>query len=278
MSDFSLVGGGSEALNAGYDYSATKGTTITANASADTLGSYTELLSAANNTSPSNKLIVSIVHKGGGTSSWHLINIAIGGSGSEVVIIPNLLCRQTATINGTNSCRYEFPIHIPSGVRISANMQSSTGGVTQDVTIIPCGGSLAQDSGLSSVLSIGANTGTSGGTQVATNATINTFGSWVEITSSTSEAIKGFLVAALRANNSYTEQAITYQVGIGSAGNEEIIFSGHEINQAATEESINTVSGFIAVGVPQGTRIAIRAQTNVSNTDADLDYIIYGVR
>lgn len=278
MGDFSLIGGGSDALEEGYDYTATNRTNITASGTTHTVGSYVELVSAANNIRPINKIVVSMGDYASSTTLYFLVNIAIGGAGSEQVIIPNLYCYTTSNANKTNNFQFDIPINIPSGQRISANCQSNGSSGVVPVSIILCRGSLSQGSGLGTVDAIGSDTATSTGVSVATNATINTFGSWVEITSSAAEAYKGFLVSGIRPSASWTNLNVAYQVSIGSAGNEEIIFSGHHIRQTGSEITTLAVSPFIPVGIAQGERIAIRAQTNVSNTDADLDYIIYGVR
>lgn len=277
MSDFSLIGGGSECLESGLDLSATNGTLITSGGSANTVGAFVELLSAANNTKASNFISIIIGDNAGASQEPILLNIAIGGAGSEVIIIPNLFAR---SITGGNKTHYQyyFPLEIPADVRISADSQSSSASTQTRVSIYRCFGALSQQSALSVIDSIGATTASSRGTEVPRGSSINTFGVWTTITASLAQSIKGFSVCAQRANTSWSDATVIYEVGIGSAGNEEIIFSGQIVRMATSEEGFGVVSPFIPVGIVNGTRISIREQTTLDDADTDLDYIIYGVR
>lgn len=275
---FSSIGGSSFATEAGYDYANTQLTSITAAGSSNTVGSYVEMISAANNTRPSSGIIVNFGWKGS-TSSFCdiLLNVAIGGAGSEEVIIPNLMMRPNQSTTAANYYQYYFPIDIPAGVRISINCQASVASRVTGANIILISSAIGQDNSFSFVDDIGSNTGSSTGTTVA-RSTADTFGSWVQISSSTTNNVKGFIVAAARTGISWSTQDITYQVGIGSSGNEEIIFEGQHIRVNFSEGGIGHVTPFIPVEIPAGSRVAIRAQSDLADVDGDLDYIIYGAR
>jgi len=281
VSDFSLIGGSAYALEAGYDYSATAPTDIASSATIHTLGSYVELLSAANNTYPITE--IEILFSKYGSSSGNqgnmLFNLAIGGAGSEQIIIPNILIEASTSVTNTSVYRYCVPISIPSGVRISMNAQSQlTGATTIGASLILTAGALGSDGGLSTVDDIGATTATTRGTVVATSGTIDTFGSWVEMSASLAKSYKGFVISAFKASGSWSGLEVTYEVGVGSAGNEEVIFSGQHIITGTQEFGSGMVSGFKPVGVASGERIAIRAQSDSTNADKNLDYVFYGVR
>lgn len=278
MSDFSLIGGGASALEIGYDYTTTTPTVISSSATAHTLGSFVELVTAANNTIPSTSVeVICALQTTSGFAGLMFANVAIGEAGSEQIIFPNLL--MAAATTGQKYCKYDFPVSIPSGVRISVNIQSEITGVTTfGISMILNHGSLSGDPGLSVVDDIGANTGTTRGVKVDTSGTPHDFGSWVEITSSTDEAYKGFLVGHAKATGSWSVLQLTFDLGVGSAGNEEIIFSGEHCMINSSEEGQALVSGFIPVGTPKGVRLAIRAQSDKANPDKNFDYIFYGVR
>ena len=146
------------------------------------------------------------------------------------------------------------------------------------VSISRCLGALSQQSALATIDSIGATTALSRGTEVPRGASVNTFGVWTTIVASLAQSIKGFSVCGQRANTSWSDAAITYQVAVGPAGNEEVIYSGQLIRMTASEEGFGMVSPFIPVGIPQGARVSIREQTTLDNADTDLDYIIYGAK
>ena len=276
MSDFSLVGGGVSS-EAGYDFSTTAGVVITASGSTNTKGSYTEILSAANNTIASDSIVVYVDGSEADAVARFLIDISVGGAGSEVVLINNLHNISNAGVVDITQLAYQFPVSIPAGVRISARCQSDIASETVRVWAVRSSGSLANDSGLSAVESIGEETADTTGTIVAIGSA-NTFGSWVEMTSSTSSSIKGIIVEAMKSGVSWGNQRVAYQVGVGGSGNEEIIYSGHQIITSASEFSHGAASPFVSLNVPSGSRVAIRAQSNSANSDGSLDYIIYGVR
>lgn len=278
MSLGSGVGGGFKSIGSGLDLSSTRGTTLTANASANTLGTFVELVSAANNTFSSNEIEITCSEFSASTgTNAMMVVLAVGGAGSEEIIVPDLLCRGVTGTVGTYY-KYSFPISIPAGVRISVACQSRTGGQVIDVNISRSINSLSQDPGLSIIDPIGSTRSTGRGIEVARNTTINTFGAWVEITASLANAIRGFVVCGMRSNTSWSNAVVTYEVGAGSAGNEEMIYEGGLIMTTSSEEGVGNVSPFRSVGIPAGTRISIRAQGDVNNTDLDFDYIIYGVR
>lgn len=276
MGDFTLLGNRPFELDSGLDLTTAVGTLVTAAGSADTKGSWVEIESAAGNTFSSDVLKICL-YDAGTTDDSYLVDIAIGGAGSEEVIIENLFFLSgAATTTGGAFDVYEFPVTIPSGERIAARLQASTASSTLNVSIIRGAPSFDQSDSTTGVITIGADTVNTAG--VTVTSADNAYGSWTEITSSLSDSIKGFCVGALHAPvSSYTGGAISYQVGVGSAGNEEIVSSGNITRQSSGETAFKPASAFIGVGIASGERIAIRAVSSASNGDFDLDYIIYGV-
>ena len=278
MSDFGLQGGGAHCLHSGYDYTTTHGTSVATHASANTKGSWVEILSAANNIQESSELYVYFVTEGAITHAGHLIDLAVGAASSEQVLIANMMHRTSAVNQGVSSDRWHFPIKIPAGVRISLRSQCSVGGVEFFGYIQRVPSAFSMGSGLSQVITIGAETADSSGTFVD-SPSANNLGSWTEMTSSLSESIKGFLTAQDPLAPSWSSNIqVTYQVGVGAAASEQIIYSGNSHVQHSGEGSNGEVSQFIPVGIVAGTRISIRSQASQTNGDADLDFILYGVR
>lgn len=278
MSLGSAIGGGFKSIGSGLDLSSTRGTTLTANASANTLGTFVEILSAANNLYSSNEIEITCSDFSASTGTdAMMVVLAVGGAGSEEIIVPDLLCRGV-TGSIPTYYKYSFPINIPAGVRISIACQSRTGGQVIDVNVSRSITCLSQDLGLAIIDPIGSTRSTGRGIEVARSATINTFGSWVEITASLAKSIKGFAVCGMRSNTSWSNGVVTYEVGVGSAGNEVAIYDGGLIMTTTSEEGVGNVSPFRSVGISAGTRISIRAQGDINNTDLDFDYIIYGAR
>lgn len=276
MSDFSLIGGAADFLEAGFDYSTTLPTVVTGAGSSNTVGSYVEILAAASNDRPITAIRINCRPPASGSQGDILMNIAIGAAASEVDIFENLW--MPATTNSNNAIySFDFPVSIPEGVRISANLQGDGASKTYHVGLQLVRGNL-NNNPLGAVDTIGAATATTDGITVNAAGTINTFGSWTEITSSAAEFYKGFVVSAFKKNGSMTDMSQTYDIGVGSAGNEEIIYSGGMIRPDGGERVQGAVSPFIPVGIAEGERISARVQATSTDADANLDFIFYGVR
>ncbi len=73
-------------------------------------------------------------------ASWNFfswaVNVAIGGAGSEKIIIPDFIIDSSNNV-ATNGFRTQIihftPIQIPAGTRIAAQAQSGTGTANQRV-------------------------------------------------------------------------------------------------------------------------------------------------
>lgn len=271
----STLGGASDLLAAGFDYSTTLPTPITAGGSNDTVGAYVELLSAANNDRPITRIIVHCRPSGSSAQGDIMLNIAIGGAGSEIDTFKNLWLPSTTT--STEAVYYfDFMVSIPSGVRISANCQANVASRATTVSLQLSRGGLASES-LNVVDTIGANTGATEGITVNTAGTINTFGAWTELIASTAQNYQDFIVAAHKIGGSMTGMNQTYDIGIGTAGNEEIIYSGQSLKPTTGEEVHGTISPRTGVLIPKGVRVSARVQSTSTDADGNLDFILYGV-
>jgi hypothetical protein len=124
------------------------------------------------------------------TRESFLVDIAIGGAGSEVVIIPNLLAGNQAA-SGTTShmgSYYFFPIRIPSGVRISATCQSDTAADTVYTAVHLLQHPMPGRWYGSRVTAYGADTATSTGVSMSPGS--STYATDVNLSASTTNPIK----------------------------------------------------------------------------------------
>lgn len=115
-----FVAQGSSQVDAlGFNAAATLGTACTPSASAFAKGSYAQLIAAT-----AYDYVGFFVHldKGGqGTNNSYTLDIAIGGSGSEKIICPDL-----ASMGDIPGTFFPYlPIPIPAGQRIAARVASS---------------------------------------------------------------------------------------------------------------------------------------------------------
>ncbi len=271
MGDFSILGGSNfKSETFGSDTSDSTSTPITAGSS-HVKGSYIELI--ASTSFDYNSIDLKIREFSQGVK---LLDIAIGGAGSEEVVIPNITVN---FIGGAGGCAsLLLPITVPEGSRISARLQAAAGGASMEVSGSGYGGSFFNSTGLGTVTDYGTVLGSSKGTVVDPGATTNTKGSWTELTSSTSSDSKECLLGiGINGNTIAGPNRWLVDIAIGGGGSEEIINSDIQL-VSNTAEAISPIFVPIPIQVPTGTRLAIRSQCSTNDaTDRLLTFQIYGV-
>jgi hypothetical protein len=229
-------------------------TTVTANSSAHTKGSWVELISA---TSANASYVVIQVGSVGtsGVNTAALVDIGTGASGSEAALIGDIAVGGASNVSSDRSqLAFGVPIKIPSGTRLSARIQSLvTGGRNMNVTVwvFDMGDySIAP----ASVDVLGTNTATSEGTVMS-----GASGTWVEIVASTASAYRA-VVLVPSINSDTTANLITeFQVGTGASGSETELGRTFANFTIAEQSATNTrLPSLIAGAIAAGTRLAVR--------------------
>lgn len=265
--------GAQKTENAGAVTSTSRGTAVTASGSANTKGSYAELIAAT--AFISSWIWVMIDDVAAGVD--YLIDIAIGGAGSEVVICSNLYAG--AGTGSINYGWYLFPIQVPAGVRLSARCQASTASSVARVSAMLFAGEFDTGSMLQKLNTMGDATADSGGTSIDPGGTVNTKGSYTQIVSSTPRPIKSLVIAfGNQANNVRSSQSWLVDIAIGGSGSEKVILPNIAINASTSPDIVTPqVTPPLPVNIPAGTRIAARAQSDGNDaTDRLFDVILYG--
>lgn len=247
-----------------------EGTILTASGTANTKGAYTEVVSAANNVDGCSDLSIYFDGVSEATMRSMLLDIAVGGAGSEQVIIENIFLA-SRLIQNPNLIK--LPISITPGVRVSARMQSSVASSQGVIHVIMGCSNFTTQTPLSKTKAYGVDLATSKGVNVTGGTS---YGAWTEITPSLDEDIKGFFVCVSRDVDGWSGSEAFYDVGIGGAGSEQIVLEKQMMSQNSNETGTMLFSPFYGIKIPAGTRIAIRALTN-GNPDFDMDYTFNGV-
>lgn len=273
MADFPSLRGGGNRVQVPTLGVSTQITTVTAHASANTKGSYVEIV--ATTSFPSIGLLFSFEQ--GSLSGDALLDIAIGAGGSEQPIIENML------VSGVSPLRLGasifIPISIPSGSRISMRMQSATGGQAIFAALYPVGGSLLTTGGFHRSVNLGANTGDSGGVQVDPGGTINTKGAYSELSSSLAIPVSYVLVMLGNQSNSVVSNARwNMDIAIGAGGSEQVVIPDLHFATHTTTDTIFPFFFGFPVSIPQGQRISARAQCDINDaTDRLFDVVLIGL-
>lgn len=277
MGDWPLgLKGGGPHESIGITASASRGTTVTASATANTMGAWVQLTAATARESTWCE-----VHVHSSTAARdYLIDIGIGGAGSEVVLIPYLVSG-SGTGSISRGADFRFPLLIPAGARISARCQSGTGSSTIRVSMTLGGGGFTQEAGMGQVSAYGAVAASTAGTTVDPGGTTaNTKGAWTQLAASTTAPIRALLIGQCnQLQSTRTSCDWLMDVGIGGAGSEVVVLPDLHFECSTTDDTIiPQARGPWFVDIPTGSRLSVRAACSIiTATVRNLSPIIYGV-
>lgn len=261
------------------------GTTITTGSSINTKGSYSTIVDPIPNGVTGFWLII---QQASDAHRW-AFDIAIGGAGSEVVIIPNLWIGWRAE---HGACRIRVNIPLPAGARLSCRAQSSgTTAKTSYVSVVMARYGLLGPAFYGKMTAYGVTVSSATrGVEVDPGAVADTKGSWFEITSSTTSRIDQLYFSAGYPQSRTGTPALAgrayflVDVAIGAAASEEVRIADYPlaIDQHCDAVNGNPIQGPFDVDFPAGSRIAIRMQSSTTtdtspNFDRRLDFAVYGV-
>lgn len=127
-----LIGGSFSTSPAGYvvdtygaDTSDTGGVSVDPGGSGNTKGAWSEISAAL--TRSTRSIVVGFNGQDNSAraeANW-LIDIGIGGAGSEVVVVPNLRQYVNASMDHFEYLNIELPVHLPAGARVAVRAQCS---------------------------------------------------------------------------------------------------------------------------------------------------------
>jgi len=213
------------------------------------------------------------------TSTSYLMDIGIGPSGSEIVLIPDINFGYAASL-GTNAHtrqRYFFPVYIPSGERISARGAAELGSDSADTAVYLLEGPAPPPmSPIGTITAYGVVSASSRGTLVP--AGNGAYGAWTQVPASTttSEAHRWWTVGmALGDQTIATATPRLLSIGFGPSDPPTVI-RGEIVFLGSSNEFIAPVArgAVFYAEVPSGSQLWARvAGSDTSNHDV----IIYGM-
>jgi hypothetical protein len=269
--------GGHEAdfiTNGGIVGSATPWTGVASNATTLLDGAVTELISSANNTKDSWGIEIVVTGTGASaTAAEACIDILVGGA-TDDVLISALICGY-ATL-GASQQRYFFPLHIPAGQRVAAQLASVRTSITARVGCWLYSGGVPPFRVGTRVTTYGTQINNARG-QAVTPTASGGAASVTQMTASTTQdhfyVLPGFQPAT---DTTITPAGyINIGIGVGAATEERIgtWFYGKDTNE-------NFTGPWPSLGafddIPSGTRLTMLASNSGAN-DAAYDGLIYCV-
>ena len=246
------------------------GTTVTASSTANQKGNYATLIASTAFDSYGVWIVVFDNWSGDSTDNRALLDIAVGPSNSETVVVPNLLSGQRS--NGWHSPMGYFPVFIPAGSRISARTQAAVGSRATQVSIWSFGTPAGEAPPTAlAIRDIGTNLSTSGGTPVTSGAS-SAEGSWAALGRVTAGATGAVLIASGGGDTAMTAQGWTVDFASGESGAETPIHSDFYMRTVSTGDYTSpTQPTFHNIGglyLPSGTQLNARASSFTVAPDA----------
>jgi hypothetical protein len=255
--------------NFGAVGTATPGTSCSTGGSASTKGTAVEIFSSTNFDAYWVTVIAS-QYGTAGAAAEGCLDILVGAA-TEEVLIPNLLmgyCGGSTSTAGQGAKRWDFPLYIPAGQRIAAQVAGARTSTAMRVGLFLYGGNGYPPFRVGSkVTTYGIGT-VPNGTAITPGAS-GAEGAYAQITAATSEdhfALVPSFQVATDGTTSLLHQMV--DIGIGAATEEQIAESywfATDTNEKMCGP-INSMPCF--QDIPSGTRLAMRASNSGANDAA----------
>jgi hypothetical protein len=213
----------------------------------------------------------------GATSSQACLDVLVGPTGTEQMLIPDLLVGGSSIDHLGGGREYMFPLYIPATTQISVKVAGQRLSTAMKVVIGLRGGSGSPP------FRVGRQVTTYGistvpyGTTVVPGAS-GAEGAWTQITAGTSEDHFA-LMAGFQSGTTTTKNTLSFFVDIGEgAATEEEIAQTYLFATDPSEQDYGPRPIFPTfIDVPSGTRLAMRASCNGVLDAGNYNGVIYGV-
>jgi len=257
--EFPMQGSAARMETIGISSGDTTLTAIDAGGTINTKGSWVQLIAAC-----AFDVVGFIFYTFPQTSNMYLIDIGVGASSSEKVLIPNICTSDRAPGTfGTSSNGY-IPMSIPEGTRISARCQTDVADNVVKVGLTLFGADFIASQPFQRATDYGINLSDSSNLTIDGGATANTKGSWAELTAACDNNLRAVL---LMLNNegvfSLVDAQFMIDLGVGAAGSEKIVIPDVYMTQNGVCDVVfSGLVGALPVNIPGGSRIAARCQSS----------------
>lgn len=252
----------------GFNLATSLPSTVTAGGVAHTKGPWTEIIASTD--TPMSSIIL-LVQSATGTSGaglrGTLLDIGIGGVGSEVAIVSNIDIGRTSAPQS-----YQIPMSVQAGTRIAVRTQSLTPSIVFSVQVAAStapsfatyfGGQWVYAGVGTSSQTWGTSTANSLPTVVSTPGAINTWSAWTQVEASTAARLRYLLILPSGPNAANWSAAPTalFDVGVGALGLEtSILDAGAVAFSWNTTELVVRLPLLVGVDIPAGSRLSVRYQ------------------
>ncbi|MCI0558754.1 MAG: hypothetical protein MN733_09680, partial [Nitrososphaera sp.] len=269
---FPVRGGGGMVSESNGNTANSLSTQMVTSGVANTKGAYTQMIAS---TARHYEGAIIRLHSASATSTDFLVDVAVGAGGSEVIVFPDL--HMSCISDLMSEAVYFLPIPIPAGTRISARQASNSTTATIYCMAEFLSGSLHGHRYGRLISGMGTDAASSSSTLIAQPGANNTKGAYTQLVASTAHRIRG-LIVHFGKQQAVATQTRFADVSIGGAGSEVIIIPNIGFSQNSTASHIQPWNyGPFFVDIPQGTRLSMRYQQDVTGTGRDVYAQLYGL-
>lgn len=253
------------------------GTVVTASSTTHTKGSYTQLIASTSFDTFLVYIRVSIVSVAANNTSM-LMDFAVGGAGSETVIIPDLNVGYAGS-NHLLAHYFKFPLFIPSGSRIAARCQSARSSGTARVQIQVLGAPRQPCWFGEQVTAYGVDSSTSRATTTVTPGNNGAEGSWTQIVGSLGDDVKWLVPCVDGGGTTLAARDIWMDVALGGSGSEQQLFENSVYITTTGNEEVSLLPGphGWAGDIPAGSRLSARMSQVNNSTQIPLGVSFHGI-
>lgn len=232
-------------------------TTVTSGSVANTLGSWALMFAAV----PFHVSLISVFLGAtgifvSGQNSQTLLNVGMGPSGQEQIIVPNIAIGGNAQF-----ATWHFPLNIPSGSRLVLQTRSIVASKAAPFGMTVFGGGFGLEAGHQATTYGAVTASTSRGTVITTPVSSNTKGAWTVISAATAAPAR-WLSAGLTAPDTATSAACNgyLDIGVGTAGQEAVVAADIPFRTSLAEDILAAFPIAVPVNLPAGVRLVARIQ------------------
>jgi hypothetical protein len=251
------------------------GISVTTGASASTKGSPVEIIAST----PFDAYMIHVSateYSLGATNSQACLDILVGAA-TEEILIPDLLVGGSSLDHLGGGREYMFPLYIPSGTRIAAQVAGQRTSTAMKIVVGIWGGHGSPPFRVGrKVTTYGISTVPSGTTVVP--GASGAEGSWTEIVASTSEDHFA-LMPGFQSGDDTTKNTLNFFVDVGEgAATEEEIAQTYIFATDPSEVDYGPTPVFPTfIDIPSGTRLVMRASCNGVLDAGNYNGVIHGV-
>lgn len=245
--------------------------TATASGTPHAEGAWTEVIASTAQDNGAIELFLLGNTAGSGADTSILVDVGVGGAGSEVVVIPDVQAGWRTSSFDRRPALGIFPLRIPRGSRVAVRCQALIASDTADigVRLFPLNMGRMPPSILRS---IGVDSANSRGTVLSAAPGGSTKGAWTELVASVSSPLVGVVISAGGGGDTTMASASgVLDIGVGASGAESVIVADVPFGMLSSETMSLYDSGVFAVDIPAGARISARyAVTAATGLDVNL--------